>query len=66
MLKSIANQVTKKARKVFRGNTIISTQSISVKDVIFHGKARRKHTTVDLTLHKKFMIFMKETHYHKL
>ena len=42
----------KKTRKVFRNSTLTSTQSISVKD-IFHSKARRKHTTVDPTFHKK-------------
>ena len=50
---SIVNQETKKTRKVFQNSTLTSTQSISVKDIIFYSKARRKHNTVDPTLHKK-------------
>ena len=53
------DQDTKKARKVFRKNTLTCTQYLSVKDIIFH-KARRKPTTADPMLHKK----IKETQYH--
>ena len=38
VLKSIANQDTKNAGKLFWNNTLTYTQSISVKDIIFHSK----------------------------
>ena len=57
MLKSIANQDRKKARKVFWNSTLMYIQSTSVKDIIFHSKARWKHTTADPTLHKKIHDF---------
>ena len=53
VLKLIVNQLTKKTCKVFWNKTLTSTQSVSVKDIIFHSKARQKHTTVDPILHKK-------------
>lgn len=65
-LKSVTNEDTKKARKVFQDSTVALTQSISVKDIIFHDKARRKHTTVDTILRKELVIFIKATQYHKL
>ena len=37
VLKQTANQDTKNAHKVFWNGTITSTQSISVKDIIFHS-----------------------------
>ena len=40
VLKSIAKQDTKKAREIFRNSTITSTQSISIKNIIFHSKVR--------------------------
>ena len=57
MLNSIVYLETKEARKVFWSSTLTYTQSISVKDIIFHSKARRKHTTADPTLHKKIHDF---------
>ena len=60
MLKWIANYDT-----LIANRTLTCTQPIAVKYIIFHSKTKRKHSTADPTLHKKSMIFVKETQYHE-